>query len=75
MIIPPEESFSFEDVLLIPNYSDVLPKDVNTCTRLTRTIDLNIPIISAAMDTVTESATSISMARAGGIGFVHRNKI
>ena len=73
MKIPPEESYSFDDVLLIPNYSDVLPKDVNTCTRLTRSIDLNVPIVSAAMDTVTEAATSISMARAGGIGFIHRN--
>lgn len=73
MIIPPEESFSFDDVLLIPDYSDVLPKDVETSTRLTRNINLNIPIVSAAMDTVTEAATSISMARAGGIGFIHRN--
>jgi IMP dehydrogenase len=73
MIIPPEESYSFDDVLLIPDYSDVLPKDVNTSTRLTRNISLNIPIVSAAMDTVTEAATSISMARAGGIGFIHRN--
>lgn len=73
MIIPPEESYSFDDVLLIPDYSDVLPKDVETSTRLTRNINLNIPIVSAAMDTVTEAATSISMARAGGIGFIHRN--
>jgi IMP dehydrogenase len=73
MIIPPEESYSFDDVLLIPDYSDVLPKDVETSTRLTRNISLNIPIVSAAMDTVTEAATSISMARAGGIGFIHRN--
>lgn len=71
--IPPEESYSFDDVLLIPDYSDVLPKDVTTSTRLTRNISLNIPIVSAAMDTVTEAATSISMARAGGIGFIHRN--
>ena len=73
MKIPPEESYSFDDVLLIPDYSDVLPKDVTTSTRLTRNIGLNIPIVSAAMDTVTEAATSISMARAGGIGFIHRN--
>lgn len=71
--IPPEEAFSFDDVLLIPNYSDVLPKDVNTSTRLTKNIELNIPIVGAAMDTVTESRTAISMAREGGIGFVHRN--
>ena len=71
--IPPEEAFSFDDVLLIPNYSDVVPKDVNTSTRLTRNIALNIPIVSAAMDTVTEALTSISTAREGGIGFIHRN--
>ncbi|MBW1940028.1 MAG: IMP dehydrogenase [Deltaproteobacteria bacterium] len=71
--IPPEEAFSFDDVLLIPNYSDVLPKDANVSTRLTRNLTLNIPMVSAAMDTVTEARTSISMAREGGIGFIHRN--
>jgi len=71
--IPPEEAFSFDDVLLIPNYSDVLPKDVNVNTHLTRNISLNIPIVSAAMDTVTEANTAISIAREGGIGFIHRN--
>ncbi len=71
--IPPEESYSFDDVLLVPNYSDVLPKDVDTCTQLTRNIALNIPIVSAAMDTVTESRAAISMAREGGLGFIHRN--
>jgi len=71
--ISTEEAYSFDDVLLIPNYSDVLPKDVNVATRLTRNLTLNIPIVSAAMDTVTESRTAISMAREGGIGFVHRN--
>ncbi len=72
-MIPPEESFSFDDVLLIPNYSDVLPKDVDTSTQLTRNLRLNIPIVSAAMDTVTEAHSAISMAREGGIGFIHRN--
>ena len=72
--IPPEEAYSFDDVLLIPNYSDVLPKDVNVRTRLTRNLSLNIPIVSAAMDTVTEGETAISMAREGGIGFIHRNR-
>jgi len=73
MKIPPEEAFSFDDVLLIPNYSDVLPKDVDTSTQLTQRIRLSIPIISAAMDTVTEARTAISLAREGGIGFIHRN--
>jgi IMP dehydrogenase len=71
--IPPEEGFSFDDVLLIPSYSDVLPKDVNVRSQLTKNIALNIPLASAAMDTVTEAETSISMAREGGIGFIHRN--
>ena len=53
--IPPEEAYSFDDVLLIPNYSDVLPKDVDTSTQLTRNLTLSIPIVSAAMDTVTEA--------------------
>ena len=72
-MIPIDESFSFDDVLLMPNYSDVLPKDVNVSTNLTKNIKLNIPIISAAMDTVTEARTSITLAREGGIGFIHRN--
>jgi IMP dehydrogenase len=71
--IPPEEAYSFDDVLLIPNYSGVLPKDVNVSTQLTRNIALNIPVVSAAMDTVTEADAAISMAREGGIGFIHRN--
>jgi len=71
--IPPEEAYSFDDVLLIPGYSDILPIDVNTTTQLTKNVSLNIPIVSAAMDTVTEARTSISMAREGGIGFIHRN--
>jgi len=71
--IPPEEAFSFDDVLLLPGYSDVLPRDVDTSTRLTKNIKLSIPIVSAAMDTVTEAHTAISMAREGGIGFIHRN--
>ena len=71
--IPPEEAYSFDDMLLIPNYSDVLPKDVNISTPLTRNINLNIPIVSAAMDTVTEADAAITMAREGGMGFIHRN--
>jgi IMP dehydrogenase len=71
--IPHEEAYSFDDVLLIPNYSDVLPKDVNVKTSLTNNISLNIPIVSAAMDTVSEALTCITLAREGGIGFIHRN--
>jgi len=71
--MPLEETYSFDDVLLIPNYSDLLPRDVDVQTRLTRNISLNIPIVSAAMDTVTESQASICLAREGGIGFIHRN--
>ena len=69
----PDEAYSFDDILLIPNYSDVLPKDVHTATRLSKNLDLNIPIVSAAMDTVTEAEAAISMAREGGLGFIHRN--
>jgi len=68
-----EEAYSFDDVLLLPNYSEILPKDIDTRTRLTKNLSLNIPIVSAAMDTVTEARAAISMARSGGIGFVHRN--
>ena len=68
-----EERLTFDDVLLIPSFSAVLPKEVETSTRLTRTIRLNIPLISAAMDTVTESGTAICMAQEGGIGIIHRN--
>ncbi len=71
--IPPEEAFSFDDVLVLPNYSDILPRDVNVSTKLTKNLTVNIPIVSAAMDTVTEARASISMAREGGIGFIHRN--
>ena len=68
-----EDGLSFDDVLLIPDYSSILPDEVQTGTRLTRELNLNIPIVSAAMDTVTEARTAISMARAGGLGFIHRN--
>ena len=69
----PEDGLSFDDVLLMPDYSAILPDEVQTATRLTKKLALNIPIVSAAMDTVTEARTSISMARAGGMGFIHRN--
>ncbi|MGD9022788.1 MAG: IMP dehydrogenase [Deltaproteobacteria bacterium] len=68
-----EEGLTFDDILLIPSYSEVLPRDVDVRTRLTPRIPLNIPIISAAMDTVTEAQTAISLAREGGIGIIHRN--
>jgi IMP dehydrogenase len=67
------ESFTFDDVSLVPCYSEVLPSEVDVATRLTRDITLNIPIVSAAMDTVTESQMAISLARQGGIGIIHRN--
>lgn len=68
-----EEGLSFDDVLLMPEYSSILPDEVQTHTRLTKELELNIPVVSAAMDTVTEALTAISMARAGGLGFIHRN--
>ncbi|MBI5572362.1 MAG: IMP dehydrogenase [Desulfomonile tiedjei] len=67
------ESLTFDDVLLVPAYSEVLPSDVEVQTRLTRNISLNIPLLSSAMDTVTNSEMAISMARQGGIGIVHKN--
>ncbi|NWG04826.1 MAG: IMP dehydrogenase [Syntrophaceae bacterium] len=68
-----EEYLTFDDVLLVPAFSEVLPKEVDTSTQLTRAIRLNIPLVSAAMDTVTESRTAICMAQEGGIGIIHRN--
>ena len=67
------EGLTFDDVLLVPQRSDVLPKDVDLSTRLTDTVRLNVPLISAAMDTVTESELAIAMAREGGIGIIHKN--
>ena len=67
------EALTFDDVLLVPGESDVVPKSVETATRLTRNIQLQIPIVSAAMDTVTESRMAIAMAAAGGLGFIHKN--
>lgn len=67
------ECLTFDDVLLVPAYSDVLPRDVDVRTRLCRGIDLNIPLVSAAMDSVTEARAAITMAREGGLGIVHKN--
>ena len=71
--LPIEEAYTFDDLLLLPAESDVLPKDVDLRTRITKKITLNIPLLSAAMDTVTEARMAISMAREGGIGIIHRN--
>ncbi|MFD2228932.1 IMP dehydrogenase [Alkalimarinus sediminis] len=68
-----QEALTFDDILLIPGYSEVLPKDVSLKTQITREIFLNIPLVSAAMDTVTESPLAISMAQEGGIGIIHKN--
>ncbi|RLA31328.1 MAG: IMP dehydrogenase [Gammaproteobacteria bacterium] len=68
-----EDSFTFDDVLLLPDYSAVLPKDVNLTTQLTREIQLNIPLVSAAMDTVTEAHLAIAIAQEGGLGILHKN--
>jgi IMP dehydrogenase len=68
-----EMGLTFDDVLLVPQKSEVMPKDADVMTLLTRDIKLNIPILSAAMDTVTESALAIALAQEGGIGFIHRN--
>ncbi len=65
--------YTFDDLLLVPGHSAVLPNQVDVSTRLSRNISLNIPIVSAAMDTVTESATAITIARQGGLGFIHKN--
>ncbi|MGQ9637019.1 MAG: IMP dehydrogenase [Thermodesulfobacteriota bacterium] len=67
------EYLTFDDVLILPGYSEVLPKDVDVSTQLTREIRLNIPLVSAAMDTVTEARTAIALAQEGGIGIIHRN--
>src|SRR5512140_1296130 len=67
------DALTFDDVLLVPRHSTVHPRQVDVATRLTRTIGLNIPFVSAAMDTVTESEMAIAMARAGGIGVLHKN--
>ncbi len=72
-IIRQKMGLTFDDVLLQPSLSDVLPSEVDITTGLTKSIKLNIPIVAAAMDTVTEGRLAIAMAQAGGIGVIHRN--
>jgi IMP dehydrogenase len=67
------EGLTFEDVLVVPAYSEILPRETNTETKISRNIGLKLPIVSAAMDTVTESSLAISIARSGGLGFIHKN--
>ena len=68
-----QKALTFDDVLLLPAHSSVLPRDVSLQTRLTRRITLNIPLLSAAMDTVTEARLAIAIAQEGGLGVVHKN--
>ena len=68
-----EQALTFDDVLLVPGYSEVTAKDVSLKTRLTRNIELNIPLVSAAMDTVTEARLAIALAQEGGIGIIHKS--
>ena len=70
---PVPEALTFDDVLLVPGYSEIIPSEVSTATQLTRNIALNVPIISAAMDSVTESRMAIALAQQGGMGIIHRN--
>jgi IMP dehydrogenase len=71
--VSPRKALTFDDVLLVPAHCLVVPRDVSLATRLTRTITLNIPLLSAAMDTVTEARLAIAIAQEGGLGIVHKN--
>ena len=67
------EGLTFDDVLLMPSYSQILPREVNISTQLTKNITLHVPMLSAAMDTVTEASLAIALAREGGLGILHKN--
>ena len=72
-MVPIKEALTFDDVTLAPKYSEILPSEVNTAVQLTRNLKLKIPLLSSAMDTVTESKMAIAIAKSGGIGVIHRN--
>jgi IMP dehydrogenase len=67
------EGITYDDVLLVPGYSEILPRETNLVTKLTKDITLNIPLLSAAMDTITEANMAVAIAREGGIGVIHKN--
>ena len=71
-MVPIKEALTFDDVTLMPKYSEILPSDVDTSIKLTNYLKLDIPLLSSAMDTVTESKMAIAIAKAGGIGIIHR---
>ena len=73
IMVPIKEALTFDDVTLAPKYSEILPTQVETTVTLTKSLKLNIPLLSSAMDTVTESKMAIALAKAGGIGVIHRN--
>ena len=73
IMVPIKEALTFDDVTMVPKYSEVLPSEVNTKIELSKDLILNIPILSSAMDTITESKMAIAIAKVGGIGVIHRN--
>ena len=73
IMVPIKEALTFDDVTLVPKYSEILPSDVDTSVKLTNILKLKIPILSSAMDTVTESKMAIAIAKSGGLGIIHRN--